>query len=403
MKKKLSVLASSEKYAINGGPFGSKLVSKDYVANGVPVIRGCNLPDNAKFSTSGFVFVSDAKADELIANTARPGDLIFTQRGTLGQVGIVPTNTGYSRFIISQSQMKMSVNESEASTNFLYYYFKHPDVVHNIQALAIRAGVPHINLDILRNYEVDAPSLPIQCKIATILSVYDDLIGNNTRRIQILEETVRALYREWFVNFRYPARESVSFVETEIGKVPKGWDVDRFDKALVLQRGFDLPTHQRIVGNIPIYASTGIAGYHNVSKVKGPGVITGRSGSLGSVMYSENDFWPLNTSLWVKEFKRASPILAFYMLSNMDLKGFNSGAAVPTLNRNDIHEKLINIPPRQLIDKFDEIALPIIRQVNSLRSKNENLRQTRDLLLPKLVSGEIDVSDVDISTVEIVA
>jgi len=116
--------------------------------------------------------------------------------------------------------------------------------------------------------------------------------------------------------------------------VPEGWEKKPLGEMLTLQRGFDLPVSKRKEGKTPIYASTGINGHHVEAKVKGPGVVTGRSGSLGTVMFVSGDFWPLNTTLWVKEFKLVGPHFATHLLENMHLEQYNGGAAVPTLNRH---------------------------------------------------------------------
>jgi type I restriction enzyme S subunit len=109
-------------------------------------------------------------------------------------------------------------------------------------------------------------------------------------------------------------------------------------------------------------------------------------------MYVECDFWPLNTTLWVKEFKVGSPLYAFYVLQSIDLAGYNSGAAVPTLNRNDVHGFLVLKPTPNVLLHFDAIAGPMLTLKRRLEQKNANLRTARDLLLPKLISGELDVS-----------
>lgn len=193
---RLSTLANSKKGSMAGGPFGSDLVSRDYVDEGVPVVRGVNLPKDKKFSLDDLVFVSEAKADALHLNCASPGDIVFTQRGTLGQVGILPANTQYTRFLISQSQMKMSVDLSKAHPLYLYYYFRMPSTVSYIENHALQSGVPHINLGILRKLEVICPPLGVQKKIAAILTAYDDQIENNQRRIALLEKMAEELYRE---------------------------------------------------------------------------------------------------------------------------------------------------------------------------------------------------------------
>lgn len=216
---RLASLAEPAKGSIAGGPFGSDLVSSDYVSSGVPVIRGTNLPKNSKFSLDNCVFVTESKADALHLNCAHPGDLVFTQRGTLGQVGLIPHGTPYSRFLISQSQMKMTVDRSKADPLYIYHYFRLPSTVTYIENHALRAGVPHINLGILRRFEIICPALATQQKIAAILSAYDDLIANNQRRIRLLERMAEDIYREWFVRLRFPGHEQVKI---EKG-VPQGW------------------------------------------------------------------------------------------------------------------------------------------------------------------------------------
>jgi hypothetical protein len=159
---KLIEIAAKKRWALNGGPFGSKLTTKHYSESGVPVIRGINLSGGARFSFENFVWVSEEKADELLPNNAHPGDLVFTQRGTIGQVGLIPLDAPFKRFIISQSQMKLSPDPEQADALFLYYYFSLPDTVKAIENLAFSSGVPHINLEILRNFEVPLPPLPLQ-------------------------------------------------------------------------------------------------------------------------------------------------------------------------------------------------------------------------------------------------
>jgi type I restriction enzyme, S subunit len=127
--------------------------------------------------------------------------------------------------------------------------------------------------------------------------------------------------------------------------MPQHWKTYKLGEFATFQRGFDLPSQNRCEGTIPIIAASGITGYHNQYKVKGPGVVTGRSGTIGQVMFSEIDFWPLNTSLWVKDFHENDPKFVYYFFKNFDFGGLNSGTSVPTLNRNDLHELEVTIPP----------------------------------------------------------
>jgi type I restriction enzyme, S subunit len=196
-------LAAQQKNAVVGGPFGSNLVLKDYVRAGVPVIRGQNLAVG-KWVGGDFVFVSEDKADALSANVARPGDLVFTQRGNAvlngGQVAIVPSGS-YPRYVISQSQMKLTVDSTKVDREFLLYVFKSKEHQDYLRTNAIVVGVPHTNLRLLKDYLIRLPSLSVQRLIATILGTLDDKIELNRRMNQTLEAMAQAIFKSWFVDF----------------------------------------------------------------------------------------------------------------------------------------------------------------------------------------------------------
>jgi len=170
----IEAIAPSSRNAIVGGPFGSDLVSTDYVDDGVPVIRGQNM--GGQWLSGSFAFVSPAKAASLEANLARPGDIVFTQRGTLGQVSLVP-DSPFPRYLISQSQMKLSANGDSADPLFFYYLFTGKQQQEYIRQNTIQTGVPHINLGILRSIPVPRPPLPEQRAIAGALGDVDALLG----------------------------------------------------------------------------------------------------------------------------------------------------------------------------------------------------------------------------------
>lgn len=282
------------------------------------------------------------------------------------------------------------------TTDYLRYLIASPAFTDYIKPILTGVTVPHLSPSQIKSFQFRLPPHITQHKITNILSAYDDLIENNTRRIAILEEMAKRIYEEWFVNFRFPDHETMQLVESELGPVPEGWDVETLDKALVLQRGFDLPAGDRNPGQFPIIAASGVIAYHTKKRADGPGVVTGRSGTIGKVMYVTEDFWPLNTALWVKEFLRVSPLYGFHMLSRIDFSAVVGGAAVPTLNRNHVHAMKIVIPPEEMVIRFDQAVDPLQKLARNLELKNTNLRQTRDLLLPRLISGELDVSTLPI-------
>ncbi len=153
-----------------------------------------------------------------------------------------------------------------------------------------------------------------------------------------------------------------------------------FKNFIQLQRGFDLPEHSRILGNVPVVASTSISGFHNVAKVKAPGVVTGRSGALGEVQFINEDFWPLNTTLWVKDFKNNDPKYVYYFLKTIDFKRYNSGAGVPTLNRNDldtlkikIHEKNEQLKIAKILSNYDDLIENNNRRIKILEEMAQKI------------------------------
>lgn len=135
----------------------------------------------------------------------------------------------------------------------------------------------------------------------------------------------------------------------------EGWKSMRLTDFVWFQRGFDLPRVDFIEGTVPVYGSTSVLGYHNIAKVKAPGIITGRSGTLGKFQFATEDFWPHNTSLWVKDFKKNDELFAFYLLQTLDFTIFNSGGAVPTLNRNLLNAYIVNVPPLETQRKIASI------------------------------------------------
>lgn len=173
--------------------------------------------------------------------------------------------------------------------------------------------------------------------------------------------------------------------------MPEGWEIIPFIEALELQRGFDLTLKSLEEGNVPVYGSTGIIGYHNVAKVKGPGILTGRSGTLGVVHYVEGDYWPHNTALWVKSFKKVTPLFALYLLRNLKLGQLNGGVSVPTLDRKVVHHIPILVPSKKLIEEFDNIISDSQEFMSNISQQNLNLIKARDLLLPRLMNGVIPV------------
>lgn len=370
-------------------PRGGKEV---YKTEGISLIRSLNVYDFS-FDSKGLAFIDDNQACELSNVEVQPKDILLNITGaSVARCTMVPDVILPAR--VNQHVAIIRINPSLADPHYVLYCLNSPRYKQRLLTLAQGGATREaLTKETLTNFELALPLLAVQTRIGSILSAYDALIEKNKRRIKILEEMAQALYSEWFVHFRFPGHEKITLVESVLGRIPQGWRVGRLDDALVLQRGFDLPTKEREPGNIPIYASNGWVGNHSTFRTKGPGIVTGRSGSLGTVIYIHEDFWPLNTTLWVREFRAVSPLYSFYLLRNLELGSFNSGAAVPTLNRNNIHGLPVIIPPRPMLLRFDALVQPLFDLKRNLTAKNKSLSATRDLLLPKLISGEVDSSN----------
>jgi type I restriction enzyme, S subunit len=288
---------------------------------------------------------------------------------------------------------------------FAYYFLRHFD----FRGYNSGSAQPSLNRNFIHPVPVDVPPPEEQRAIAHILGTLDDKIELNRRMNETLEAMARALFKSWFVDFdpvrtkaegRDPGRPKpladlfpARLVDSELGEIPEGWDVSPLDSALVLQRGFDLPAPERTSGAYPVLAASGPSGTHNEFMVRGPGVTTGRSGVLGKVFYVAEDFWPLNTSLWVKEFRHSRPAYAFHLLQGQNFALFNAGSAVPTLNRNHVHTLPTLLPPMKLIDAFERFATGCLTRQKSNGQEATTLAKVRDALLSKLISGELRVKD----------
>ena len=212
-KVQLQAIALPEKGAIVSGPFGSNISAKYFVEEGVPVIRGNNLTKgNTKFIDEGFAYLTAAKAAEFRNCIAVTDDIVFTAAGSIGQVGMIPPDSRYEKYVISNKQLRVRLDRSKADPNFVYAWLSSPLMVRYLENMNNGGAVPLLNLGIVRKVPVPLPPIATQHKIADILSAYDDLIENNRRRLALLEQAARLLYREWFVHLRFPCHDQVRVI-----------------------------------------------------------------------------------------------------------------------------------------------------------------------------------------------
>lgn len=315
----------------------------------------------------------------------KKGDLIIAMteqaEGLLGSSAIIPQDN----FYLHNQRLGLVVNINEKTINkpFLYYLFNTQMIRDSIRATATGLKVRHTAPNRILNIEVNLPNVVTQKKIAEILSTYDNAIANNNQRIALLEESIHKLYKEWFVRLRFPGYESVKVVDG----VPEGWEKKTLKDIVTLNYGKSLTKKDRKGGSIPVYGSSGIVGYHDKALIKGSGIILGRKGSIGKLYWCPKPFYPIDTVYYINGNEVS--FFLYHTLSNLSF--ISTDAAVPGLNRNYAYSLPVLLPLKSLIEKFEELAIPIYKQISHLQARNNLLITARDLLLPRLMNGKITV------------
>ena len=278
--------------------------------------------------------------------------------------------------------------EGKMDSKYLFYLLKTDYIKKSMVSSMVGAtGRQRVNNDIFGQIEIVVPNIEKQKKIGRTLFLYDDLIENNQKQIKLLEEAAQRLYKEWFVDLRFPGHENTKIVDG----VPEGWSRTNINEILTFHRGYDLTKNEMKAGRYPVVGSTTVIGYHNEFKIKGPGIVTGRSGSLGKYQFIWDNFWPHNTSLYISDYKDHNIFFVYSLLQTVDFASLNNGGAIPTLNRNVLSNIEVIEPTDELQEMFAKIAEAQYRKIRNLEKQNNQLKMARDVLLPKLMSGEVEV------------
>lgn len=309
----------------------------------------------------------------------------------------------------------------DLETRFLRYIIGSPQFTGYVKTIITGVNVPHISARDIKSYEFPLPPLDTQRKIAGVLSAYDELIENNTRRIEILEEMARNLYREWFVNFRYPGHEKVPLVDSPMGQIPKGWQLTKLKEVADIQPGYAFKRSQWSDNGIPVLKIKNINSSNSVDSETGNYVpestlvpklnkfvikqgdlvvaMTGATAGKSGLYYSKK-LTLLNQRVARIRTKKFHQCILWAMFSDKEFQHslflLADGAAQPNMSGKQIENIEIIAPTLALINKFSEHADPLLSQSLVLQNKQSVLSRSRDLLLPKLISGEIDVSDLPI-------
>lgn len=377
----------------------------EFTNEGTSFIRAADMADGRVLFKSAEC-INDVARARVRKGIGRPGDVLLSHKGTVGKVALVESKC--PGFVCSpQTTFWRVLDDSVIDRRYLFAYLQSHDF--KVQ-LASRKGetdmADYVSLTAQRQLSVPLPSMAVQRAIGDYSSMLADRITLLRETNATLEAIALALFKSWFVDFdpvrakrdgRAPegmdeataALFPHSFEDSQLGEVPLGWRVGKLEDLLVLQRGFDLPAQERKPGAYSIIAASGPSGTHAEAMAKAPGVITGRSGLLGRVFLALEDYWPLNTTLWVKEFKAATPCYAYEILRLLDFQSFNAGSAVPTLNRNHVHGLPYLLPDRVCVEAYEALALQLHKRARVNRQSADTLATLRDTLLPRLISGQI--------------
>ena len=427
---KLEDIAADDDGALAGGPFGSDLVSADYQEAGVPVIRGSNFDGEGRFIRGPFVFVSEAKAEALARNQARPGDVVFTQRGTLDQVAIVADDLEYPAYVISQSQMKLTCDRQRVLPEYVYYWFRSPRALDYIHRHTIATGVPHTNLGILRQTPLLLPPLAEQERIVGYLLALDDRIAALRGLIAGADALFQLLFREWFVDFvavtdpRSPAVPAEAralypdrLEDGPCGPVPAGWTCAPLLDAAEFQNGtaFKSADFSEPGEGLPVIKIAelrrglgrqtrwSVGGGARKRPLRDGDLLFAWSGnpqtSIGTFLWGGGDAW-LNQHIFKIIPPQADALPFLYgLLSHLqprlvEIARNHQTTGLGHVAKKDLRRLLVVHPPAPVLTAFHALTEPLMAALVDSQREIATLARARDLLLPQLLSGQLRLGDV---------
>ncbi len=322
------------------------------------------------------------------------GDLLVCEGGDIGRTAVWRGELArcYYQNHLHRARVRYEAADSEFVLYWLWYAFEIGSVYFGRGNVTT---IPNLSQSKLCELPLPIPPLNEQRNIAAVLGLVQRAIEQQERLITLTTELKKALLHKLFTEGLRGEPQK----QTEIGPVPESWRVAPLDDFCVLQRGFDITKKEQVLGDVPVVSSGGIASYHNVAKVKGPGVVVGRKGTLGKVHYLDVDYWPHDTTLWVKDFKGHDPLFTSYFLKTLRFERYNSGASNPTLNRNTVHAELVAYPQKEEQAEIGRILKTVEDKARVHERKLQTLTDLFRTLLHQLMTARIRVHDLELEAI----
>ncbi len=331
-------------------------------------------------------FIMKEKDEALRNGKLKRGDIVYTTRGTVGNAGYYNSSVPYENVRINSGMVILRSNGEIVDARFLYQILKSEYYRPYFKQYCTGSAQPQLPIKNFSQIYLNVPDIKTQHRIADILSVYDNLIENNQKQIKLLEEAAQRLYKEWFVDLRFPGHENTKIVDG----VPEGWRRGLLKELISVNYGKD---HKKAPddGNIPVYGSGGLMRKCNKSLFSGEAVLIPRKGSLNNIMYVDETFWTVDTMFYATMKQPHTAVFVYFFVKAFDMYSMNIGAAVPSMTTKILDAMDVVIPDKETLEKFDKLTKTYFNKIKTLQGQNERLKIARDLLLAKLMSGEVEV------------
>lgn len=385
------------------GPFGSNIKVSCFVDSGVPVLNGSNL-EGFSLSEKAFRFVTKEKADSLNKANAHRGDIVITHRGTLGQIVFIPQDSRYDRYVISQSQFRVRCND-KVLPEYLVYYFHTPIGQHKLLSNASQVGVPALARpsSTFQQIEVELPELSIQKRVVEIITTIQKKIENNQELNDNLEQQAQSYFQELFVDNADP--EWTTGTISDLGTVVGGSTPSKAKPEYYTESGIAWITPKDLSNNKSKFVSQGEnditeLGLRNSSASIMPEgtVLFSSRAPIGYIAIAAGE---VTTNQGFKSVvpkpEIGTPFVYFFLKNTLPvIEGMASGSTFKEVSGSTMKNVPAVIPDAETLAKFSDFCAPIFAQQRILEEQNQSLATLRDNLLPKLMSGEIDVSAVQL-------